>query len=263
MPLTRKIGQFLLVTTVGGVVAWVAFALCSESIRVPIEGDDRIAANALMAQLRMFDGRTAHFEVAECLETLGHLGESGAGHCAEELSVFLGERSQLYKERDRYEVNRLRSFMMLTLSRLGGHEAASSSIIDQLVNSDRPYARAAAARVVGHLGSNGKIAIPQLIAMAGLHGSDAVFSLERYNQFDFPESEATTEQLEAIRALGRLGPLSRAAIPLLTRLAQYDDERSGNHSSIVAASSIASLKLICSGIPSLPPTNFVAQGGEQ
>src|SRR5262249_43403335 len=133
---------------------------------------------------------------------------------AEVLGPLLAVRSPLYAERDKREVGRLRAFVVVTLHRIGRARRAWPIIVDLLANSDSPYEFAAAARAAGGRGAAAAPPAPLLTRALDPAYGDDLFSLERYSP-THPEPETTPATIEAVVALGKIGP---AALPALDPL---------------------------------------------
>jgi hypothetical protein len=148
------------------------------------------------------DGATDDYEVAAALDALRAMGKKAAP-AAETLSALLLHQAKLYRDRDKLLVVRLRAHILVTLSEIGVPESAEWALYDTLAHGDeRLTARelGAAARAVRSLGARGRDLAPFLVETLTLQRAEEEFSLERYAA-DYPPSEATTAQLEAVRAL--------------------------------------------------------------
>ena len=166
-------------------------------------------AEALAEQLALSDGTTDHVQVAHALESLRAMGRDAAP-AAETLSALLAHRSALYSDRDKVQVIRLRGEVMLTLAAIGWPRSARAALYDTLAHTDeRLNARevGAAARAVRTLGPQGHEFAPYLLEALSLQLAEEEFSLERYD-VEFPREEATTVQLESVRALAAVAAAS-------------------------------------------------------
>jgi len=160
---------------------------------------------ALCEFLRHCDGATDHRAVAAVLDRLRTLG-AGASGAGETLSDLLGHRSSLYRDRDKIQVVRLRSYILVTLSDIGVPRSSEPLLADAIEHFDERLMAVeigSAARAVGMLGHAGRRFILSLVGMLSEYLSEQEFTLVRYEQ-EFTRSEATTIQLEAIRALGMI-----------------------------------------------------------
>lgn len=95
--------------------------------------------------------------------------------------------------------------------------AESLALLIPIMDDEAPDMRGMAARELGDLGSAASDAVPALIKMLAdkeyrVHGISADFSTIRAVRFD------------AAEALGRIGPRSQAAMPLLRKAADTDED---------------------------------------
>ena len=162
------------------------------------------------ARLRAADGRTAARQVADDLERLSAAGPAAAGSTVATLAALLAPQAALYAGRDQREVGRLRAFVLLTISRLGGARQVWPVILDHLANSHTPYEFAAGARAAAAVGPDAAPAAPLLVGPFEAHYGDDVFQLDRFGEAEDPSGESTTAVLEALRTLSRIGPAARS-----------------------------------------------------
>ena len=159
-----------------------------------------------VAILERSDGATDHESLASALDGLRSLGAKAAP-AAETLSRLLPHQSKLYADRDKTLVSRLRAYIVVTLSEIGYPSSAFPTLLDTLAHVDErvsPVEVGAAARAAGSLGPRGRQFAPYLVeTLTVLRFSAEEFSLERFDPL-FPADEATTVQIEAVRALGRV-----------------------------------------------------------
>lgn len=151
------------------------------------------------------DGATDHLAIAAVLDVLRTQGK-GAASAADSLSGLLSHRSKLYRNRDKLLVIRLRAYIMVTLSQIGVPSSALPALYDTLAHVDGRMSSvevASAARAVRSLGIGGRDFAPYLLDIFSARLSEEEVSLERYEP-PFPPLEATTAQLEAVRALGSI-----------------------------------------------------------
>lgn len=205
---------------------------------------------ALTDFLARSDGATDHLAIAAALDELRAM-KSKAAPAAETLSALLPHRAKLYRDRDKAEVVRLRAYIVLTLSEIGYPESAEWALFDILANADdRISARevGAAARATRSLGRRGRALAPHLIDALSLTWlSEDEFSLERYAP-DFPAGEATTIQVEAVRALASVAAPDDAEV--LRVLRQLSEDRSGEAvDRRVAAAARRAVETLAGGAP--------------
>jgi hypothetical protein len=163
------------------------------------------ATKPLCDLLACSDGATDDIVIASALNVLRSL-RSQAAPAAETLSGLLPHRCKLYRERDKILVVRLRAYILVTLNEIGFPSSALPVLLDTLAHLDErmsPIEVGAAVRAVGSLGPRGREFAPYLLDAIAQRVSPEEFSLERYEP-QFPPTEATTVQLEAVRSLGRI-----------------------------------------------------------
>lgn len=168
------------------------------------------------------DGSRDDAVIAAALDVIRSLGRRAAP-IADRLAKLLVHRCRLYKGRDKMQVVRLRSYLFVTLADIGFPPTAVPFLLDSVAHVEERTAAveaASAARATGSLGPGGRQLAPYLLRTLSEPFSEEEMSLDRY-QLDFPQNEATTAQLEAIRALGRVAAMEdRQVIESLTALAE-------------------------------------------
>ena len=194
------------------------------------------AVPALAAALSKADSTYKDYWVGAYLEALRAVGP-GAVEAADQIVHLLTERSALYRNRSKYEVEQLRAFMLVTLSEVGIPDAALPFILDALANSDVAAAAghaagvtsdtlriyAAGAIAAGALGARAADAAPFLLRALRPEFRDYPLTFESYLA-NIPKSGVyTSARIEAIRALGKIGPAAKTATSLLTELAQREE----------------------------------------
>jgi hypothetical protein len=184
-------------------------------------GDVSWAIPHLTALLVRSDGATDDRVIVGALDVLRSLGRRGAP-AASTLSGLLAHRAPLYRDRDKMLVVRLRAYLLVTLGDIGVPDSARPALFDLLAHQDERMSAVeigAAARAAGSLGASGHAFATYLIEAIPLQVSETEFSLERYEP-DFPPSEGTTIQIEAVKSLGRVCSERDAdAVAALRRLA--------------------------------------------
>lgn len=207
--------------------ARVLALVCVAVLVAPPATAAKRSLRALTDFLSRADGATDHLAVAVALDELRSMG-SGAAPAAETLSALLPHRAPLYRDRDKAEVVRLRAYLMLTLSEIGYPESAEWALLDTLAHlDDRISARevGAAARAASSLGRRGRELAPYLLEALSLTWlGEEEFSLQRYEP-GFPPGEATTIQLEAVRALAAVASSEDGEV--LRVLHQLTESRAG------------------------------------
>jgi hypothetical protein len=185
-------------------------------------GSDSVSAvEPLLDIWRQADGDTDDEMLARVLDVFRAMGRTGAP-AAEPLSAFLPHESQVYQGRDQLEVTRLRSYLMVTLGELGLPAGAYPYLLDSLAHFDERLVAVeigSAARALQSEVRRARKFIAYLVKVIPNESGEEEFSLARY-AVDFPNSEATTAQLEAIRTLSVVCRADdEAAINVLQRLA--------------------------------------------
>jgi hypothetical protein len=178
--------------------------------------------DTLTGLLASSDGESDHRAVATALDELRAMGRAGAP-AGDTLSALLAHRASLYAGRDKVLVVRLRAQLFVTLAAVGPPPSALPALYDTLAHPDeRINAReiGAAVRAARALGAAGHVFAPYLIDLLDLQLGEEEFSLERYD-LDFPRHEATTVQLEVVRALAAIAPPDDPQV--LTALRQLAD----------------------------------------
>lgn len=113
--------------------------------------------------------------------------------------------------------------MMTPLSEIGIPDAALPFVLDALANSNTPHIYAAGAIAAGSLGSRAPDCVPFLLRALQPGFADHPLTFEFYAA-KIPKSGVyTSPRIEAIRGLGKIGGRAKAAIPLLTELAQREE----------------------------------------
>lgn len=172
-----------------------------------------VAADVLAAS----GPNTAEADLAAALETL-RAQRPVAREAGPVLVALLSERSTLYQGRGSREVARLRAFLLSTLSEIGPPPEALPVILAELAHGHQPALRAAAARAAGALGPEGAAAVPFLVRVLEPATHDDQVSLETYFPGE-PPRDPTGARIEAVRALARIGPAAREAVPALAEIA--------------------------------------------
>jgi len=160
----------------------------------------------LAALLERSTGSTDHHVIAGVLDAV-RAHAATAGDLAETLSELLGHQAAIYQDRDKWQVLRLRAYLFVTLGEIGLPDSALPMLVDALAYVDERMSAVefgAAVRAVGTLGPRARRFAPYLLSTVGERFAEEEFSLDRY-ELEFPREEATTVQIEAMRALGAIG----------------------------------------------------------
>lgn len=163
----------------------------------------------LIRLLSLCDASTDHRVIAGLLERIRAQPE-GDPELAEQLVRFLPHQHPIYQERDRWQVIRLRAYLIATLTDTGFPDSGLPWLADSLIFVDERMAAVevgSAVRAAGTLGRKGRQFLPYMLRMLGLQFAEEEFSLSRYD-VSFPPQEATTVQLEVLRAVEKIGRAS-------------------------------------------------------
>ena len=125
---------------------------------------------------------------------------------SEILSSMLPYQAEIYQDRDKWEVLRLRSYILLALGEIGFPDSAVPMLVDALAYVDermKVVELGSAIKVVGNLGEEGCLFEESVISAFNMVFSDEEFSLNKY-ETSFSKDEATTIQIEIVRSLGKI-----------------------------------------------------------
>lgn len=179
------------------------------------------AAAALIEAIKKSDGKTDPYEVGAYLSALRAIGP-GAKSVSNTLVELLNERSKLYEGQDPFWAHFIRMYILVTLADIEVPAAAKPYILDLLNNSDKTTAHgyAAAARALR----------PEM--------TEGIAGLQRALKPEFPDfpmcfddfamalgNEDASCRLEALRALARMGPRAKAALPSILEIADQQPDR--------------------------------------
>lgn len=214
---TRKIifsvGLLLLVTAIAGFGLKQYCAKCSEEQQVAgiacppatqAGSGDKVISD-LSIQLLQCNRHTDHKTIAGIITEIRN-SKIRSSHTAELLSSMLPYQAEIYQGRDKWEVIRLRSYILLTLGEIGFPDSAVPALVDALAYVDERMKVAelgAAIHVVGNLGAKGSPFVENVINVYNRVFADEEFSLKRY-ELGFSKDEATTIQIEIARSLGKI-----------------------------------------------------------
>jgi HEAT repeat protein len=181
------------------------------------------ATDALIAAFTEINEHTSLELIGAYLEVVRKIGPA-AGKAADAIVALLPERSRIYKDRPIPElILDLRAYMVMTLADIGAGSKAYPYILEHLAHShpDTSYPFAAGAYAAGVLGPAAKEAVPLLLPALTRDRYTIPVGLDRPFA-TMGGTKATTARIEAIRALARIGPPAREAIPLLEKLAAQE-----------------------------------------
>jgi hypothetical protein len=181
----------------------------------------RPAVPTILSELRAVNARTSLDYRGFLLDALRAIGKAtDDGLTTKNLLAILPESSPFLAGLSKRNANYTRGYLILTLSEIGMPEEGYPFVLDALVNSDQS---------MGHVFGAAAIASPSFVGKADQLGpvlarafepdfSDAPLYFERFGQmFGVPE-RATTARIEAIRALGTMGPAASGQLAGLKKL---------------------------------------------
>ena len=178
------------------------------------------AASAVPAIARLFDraakGEVGIRETGICLDVLRAQG-SNAASANTAVAALLPEQSPIYRNVEKHEVERFRGFLFATLAEIGVPKEAAPFIADALANADdrMAYGFAGAARAAASLGSDAENLLPFLLRPLQKDTPQEFLDFDQFEAHLAPSGEYTTCQIESLRALRRIGPPARSALPVV------------------------------------------------
>lgn len=211
MRFRRQLATLALLVALPAMTDFAAAEPCAEpftrqpaSSRLACLGDDTaITDQQALRWLQSADGRMDHRVVAALLDRI-RLRAADTALPADDVASLLRHEHPLYRDRDRWEVVRLRAHVITTLSAIGFPASAMPLLEDSLMFVDErlaPVELGSAVRAAAGLGPRARRFLPGMMQVVGERFADEEFSLERYG-VDFPPEEATTVQIELLRAAG-------------------------------------------------------------
>jgi hypothetical protein len=104
-------------------------------------------------------------------------------------------------------VDRLRGFTFATLAAIGVPDNALPSIVGALANSNELMLQefTGAARAAGAAGARAREASPHLLRALRPGAATDLLAFQRFDAHSASDGECTTPQIEALRALSRIG----------------------------------------------------------
>jgi hypothetical protein len=152
---------------------------------------------------------------------IGHVGDfcaSGHGRFDHALKHVSGDND--------WPAEVLASLYYAALDDIGAPRSALPFILDGLANSDARslHLYAGAARAAAALGPEADEAVPHLMRAFEPGFRDHPLSFESYFAAFSPKN-LTSPRVEAVRALGQLGPRALIAVPILRAVATHNEEQ--------------------------------------
>jgi len=196
---------------------------CALALR-PAGPKAKKAVPALVNVLKKVDSQTSSENLGAFLE-LAHAIGPAAATCREPILDMLPERAGVYKDRPKMEVHMLRGYLLVTLAEIGITKEALPFVLDVLATSDNRMVQqyASAARAAGALGKDAREAVPFLMRALDPKFADRGMVLESFPRhgtalLGLDLKKLTSARIEAIRALAKIGPDAKAALPRLTQM---------------------------------------------
>lgn len=162
--------------------------------------------NELLTELHSFSGNDDPDRVAFVLDGLAN--QRLTRETTATIASCLELSDKLFVGRDKFEVIRLRSYVMASLSKMPTIESVRAHAVEMLKHSQDPFSRAAASRVLGRFSKLQSATIDSLLRIARGSGVEVPINLDSYRQDGVPNKLWTTDRLEAIVALGQVGGAS-------------------------------------------------------
>jgi hypothetical protein len=145
-------------------------------------------------------------EVGAGLDVLRNIGPSAAG-ASGILVRLLDEDSPIYRNALKHEVDRLRGFLFATLAVTGVPDNALPAILGALANANElmMHEFTGAARAAGAAGPRAHETGRHLLRALGPSAASDLIAFQRFDSHVPADGECTTPQIEALRALSRIG----------------------------------------------------------
>lgn len=169
--------------------------------------------------LQAADDRVATEEIGAVLDLLRAIGPKAAA-AERALLGLLPVDGRAHQNRSQIDSHYLRAYALMMLTELNAADRALPFAIEFVATADASSAHefAAGAMAIGALGQRGKAALPHLIRALQPEFRDHPVTFESFMKAVDFRKEHTSARREAIRALVRLGPDARSAIPALEAL---------------------------------------------
>ncbi len=181
----------------------------------------------LIAALKQGTGTTDFRRIGAYMLLLRVAGGEASAPAVPMLVGFLSETAPIYPGRDPFFAKSVRRYVLITLGDLGAPPEAIPVIIDELTNALEPATIAAAARAAGAVTSGQERLVPFLRRALARRGLDSGVRLDTIEVKTMPPPPLdTSPYIEIIRALTRLGPPAKAALPELAVRARDPVRRS-------------------------------------
>lgn len=198
----------------------------------------------VIATLQQSTGRTDFRRIGGYMLLLRAAGREATAPAVPVLVGFLSETAPIYQGRDPFFAKNVRRYVLITLGDLGAPPEAIPVIIDELTNPLESATIAAAARAAGAVTSEQEKVVPFLKRALARRGLDSGVRLDTIEIKTMPPPPPeTSPYLEIIRALARLGPTAKEALPELNLRARDPVRRSPQFPPYQQAAAKAALQL--------------------
>lgn len=215
--------------TLAGALLWHSDQAAVEAAKLLARSASAAAACVpkVAAALQQSTGRTDFRRIGAYLLLLRVAGREASAPTVPMLVGFLSETAPIYQDRNPFYAKSVRRYLLITLGDLGAPPEAIPTIIDELTNPLEPATIAAAARAAGAVTSGQEKVVPFLKRALARRGLDSGVRLDTIEVKTIPPPPLdTSPYLEIIRALTRLGPSAKAALPELNLRARDPVRRS-------------------------------------
>ncbi|WP_256014138.1 SCO family protein [Desertivirga xinjiangensis] len=236
----KLFGGFRIVKLVSVTVFWVCYQHSYATFRTntTFSGDEGGVNSALKA-FKLAQGDTNAETIVACIEKFKSYPNSSS-ELINLIARRLRENDPLYQGRGPKEVERLRGYMLASLSKIGINERVIPILKAELLYGYHPYMVAAAARGAGKVQGDAQAAfVPLLIKYLDERYKDDYVDLDTYG-YSWPLKKLTSARFEAIEALSKIGASApQLAVPALKEIAEAEKGRffSSDHLLILKAKS--------------------------
>ena len=172
---------------------------------------------------RVPEHRAPPKEIAAYCGALRPLGTNAASASRAVLAL-LPEESPIYRDLRKHEAYELRAWLLVTLAEIGVPMEALPFVLDGLANTEdeMPQLFAAAARAAAALGPAAKDTVPFLLRPLKGAVKDTFINFTSFGEHASRTRNYTTCQVEALRALARIGRPAEPAVPLIEDFLRRD-----------------------------------------
>ena len=175
----------------------------SHSLSITIS-DEKKELELAVSKFKAASGSTDDHEIVALINQFKKIGKS-SNEVINIISLKLKENDILYQNRGPKEVERLRGYLIASLSEIGINERIIPILKAELTFGYHPYLVAAAARASGKiLDSNQSSFVPLLVKYLDQNYKDDYVDLDNYD-LSWPLKMPTTARLEVVKSLAKIG----------------------------------------------------------